>query len=62
MVLAENQEGLRIMKTEIDYKEILDSYGIKYRKGTPEEVDASIKNMDKIFHSMFGEPIDISKE
>ena len=49
------------MKTEIDYKEILDSYGIKYRQGTPEEVDASIKNMDKIFNSVFGETIDIFK-
>ncbi len=32
-----------------DYKEILDKYDIKYHKGTPEEVDNGLKNIDKIF-------------
>ncbi len=32
-----------------DYKETLDKYDIEYHKGTPEEVDNGLENVDKIF-------------
>lgn len=41
------------MKKKKDYQKVLDSYGIKYRKGSPKEVDKSIENMDMIFKSLF---------
>ena len=40
-------------KKKKDYQKVLDSYGIQYRKGTSEEVDASLRNMDIIFENMF---------
>ena len=33
----------------MDYKTILDQYGIKYHSGTPEEVEESIQKLDTIF-------------
>ena len=41
------------MNEKIDYQKVLDSYGIKYRKGSPKEVDESLENMDMIFESLF---------
>lgn len=36
-----------------DYKKILDQYGIKYHKGTPEEVEESIQKLDEIMEKVF---------
>lgn len=36
-----------------DYKTILDQYDIKYRKGTPEEVEESIQKLDEIMEKVF---------
>lgn len=36
-----------------DYKKILDQYGIKYRNGTPEEVEESIQKLDAIVEKIF---------
>ena len=33
----------------MDYKKILDQYGIKYHNGTPEEVEESLQKLDMVF-------------
>lgn len=52
------RHAIKLLKKEeqekSDYQKVLDSYGIKYRKGSSEEVENSIKNMDMIFESIFG--------
>ena len=36
-----------------NYKEILDDYNIKYHKGTSEEIEEGIKQIDEIFAKLF---------
>lgn len=47
------------MNGKIDYQKVLDNYGIKYRKGSEEEVDAAIRNMDMIFERAFSDAMDV---